>query len=229
VTLLNPHRFGPEVDPYWDQVSTLLHFNNGSPLFADEKGNSWSVYNQAQIDTGYSKFGGASLMLDGAGDYIRNASDGLGAFGTDDFTIELFARLTNGGHGHKWARIAETLNYPTAGGWGIVCTNNDNPAWVRFDLSNGTPLVQTINTVANDTWHHFAITRQGTTLRMFLNGALQDTETNSANFTATALTLGSNQIGTESFRGRIDEVRITKGVARYTRSFVVRGSEYPNS
>ena len=54
-------------------TKSLLHFNgsDGSTTITDESGKTWTAYDNAQIDTAQSKFGGASMLLDGVGDYIK--------------------------------------------------------------------------------------------------------------------------------------------------------------
>jgi YD repeat-containing protein len=80
-----------------------------------------------------------------------------------------------------------------------------------------------------NTWYHYALTKQGTTFRLFINGQLETTAT-SAQVTDpmnVSLNIGGG-FGGENFRGYIDEVRITKGVARYAASFMVPTKEHSN-
>ncbi|MFB0964748.1 MAG: hypothetical protein QMC36_03520 [Patescibacteria group bacterium] len=73
---------------------------------------------------------------------------------------------------------------------------------------------------AANAWTHFAVTRSGTTIRVFLNGVLTASATNSTSFDGNS---GSMQIGAFNggyfFNGNVDDVRITKGYARYTADF----------
>jgi len=76
-------------------------------------------------------------------------------------------------------------------------------------------------------WQHIAMTREGTSLRLFYNGTLFDSGTNSYNLNQTdyvlyaAYTDGSYL----SFGGYIQDVRITKGLARYTANFTPPAAE----
>jgi hypothetical protein len=66
------------------------------------------------------------------------------------------------------------------------------------------------SSVSTTTWTHLAVTYDGATLRLFVNGAQVATRTLTAPIAAStgALRIGGNSVWTEFFRGRIDEVRI---------------------
>jgi hypothetical protein len=70
-----------------------------------------------------------------------------------------------------------------------------------------------------DTWHHVAFARQGSTGRLFLNGTLEGSTTSfSTNLNARAV-IGSEESLGYPFKGYMSDVRITKGLARYTSNF----------
>ena len=88
-----------------------------------------------------------------------------------------------------------------------------------------------------DTWHHVAVCRDGTTIRQFLNGALEDTATTSGSMTVPSpeqtLKIGRYELSNGSaevrrhFDGFMDSFRITKA-ARYTGAFTVPTTAFPN-
>lgn len=73
----------------------LLHTDgtDGSTTFTDSSlsPKTISVFGNAQVDTAQSKFGGASALFDGTGDYLTGSSADF-AFGTNDFTIDFWMR-----------------------------------------------------------------------------------------------------------------------------------------
>ena len=72
-----------------------------------------------------------------------------------------------------------------------------------------------------NTWNHVAVTREGSVFRLFVNGTQVDTFTSSTveiGFLNDPLTVGSYN-STGYFNGYLSDVRITKGLARYTASF----------
>src|SRR6185369_5276026 len=88
-------------------------------------------------------------------------------------------------------------------------------------------------------WHHVALTRSAGTVRAFLDGNLLTVRNN--NYTGTAVTswpdatnivapLAAVSVGVPySWLGYIDDVRITKGLARYTTNFTPSSQEFPTT
>jgi hypothetical protein len=81
-------------------------------------------------------------------------------------------------------------------------------------------------------WQHVAWTRQGAIYRYFKDGALvaQSTSGTLSADSVNSLFIGghSDHFGQSSFEGDLDEVRITKGVARYTASFAAPTEAFPD-
>lgn len=208
-------------DADFDKVSLLLHMDGaeGSVAFTDSSPlpKALTVYGGAKISTAESKFGGASAYFDGAGDYLAVANPSDFAFGTQDFTIEWWSFRT--------APKADALIFSTSidgsanGGYWIDFAGNDltmyGPSSALIIRADGVG-------TADGVWNHWAVTRSGTTVRAFKNGGLLATASNATSLTATNARVG----GTETFggydgwfNGYIDDLRITKGVARYTANF----------
>jgi hypothetical protein len=213
---------GQIYDPYSDNVSLLLHMDgsNGSTTFTDSSGNAIAVtgYGNAQISTAQSRFGGSSAYFDGSGDYLSTASS-LAPFqmGTGDFTVEAFIRPTGSGASSGYKGLIGLEEFDTD----TLYMLSGTVLWYNSGTAAGV--------IAADTWYHVAASRQGTTLRVFLDGVLVNTSTNSNNMTFGRLRVGSNGPSTgEFFQGWIDELRITKSVARYTANFTPPTAPFPN-
>lgn len=214
-------------DPNFANVSALLHFNgtDGSTTFTDQTGKTWSASGNAQLDTAQQKFGSASALFDGAGDFISTSNSSDFDFGSGNFTIEFFIR-------------ANALT--TAAVLGKRLTTNFGPFAILLNTSRIECYFSTsgsgwnqINspTISTGTWYHVAAVRDGTSMRLFLNGTQVTpiTLTGSLMTNTAGVYLGSNSGGTQSFNGWIDELRITKGVARYTANFTPPTAEFPDS
>ncbi|MBK6587935.1 MAG: LamG domain-containing protein [Acidobacteria bacterium] len=90
-------------------------------------------------------------------------------------------------------------------------------------------LVSGSNLSAN-TWYHLAATRQGSTYRLFVDGTQVATTTSSITIhdNANSLYIGTSTDGSTSpVNGYIDDLRITKGVARYTANFTPPAAAFP--
>ena len=214
-------------DAYYPQVAALLHFDgvNGSTTITDNSKNVLTVAsnNGAVISTAQSKFGGASLFLDGTDDYVTVADNTGFDFGAGDFTIEYWEYRTNTTN-QSGILSRNTITYtPYLVGWydlpnagsniGLYMSSNGSSWDVASHVSMGAIII--------NSWAHYAVTRNGNTFRTFQNGIQISTFTSTATLPAGA---GTFQIGrfqtTYYFRGGyIDEMRITKGYARYTGNF----------
>lgn len=95
-------------------------------------------------------------------------------------------------------------------------------AGVLSVYSNGAYRISTTSgaIVELNTWTHVAATRSGGTTRVFVNGVLTGSNTNSYSPAYTNPLIGVNSSYTPAiFQGYIDDLRITKGYARYTAAF----------
>jgi hypothetical protein len=219
-------------DPSFANVSLLLHFDgaDGSTAFTDSGplGLAVTGAGNAQIDTAQSKFGGSSLLLDGAGDYITAAGGTQFSFGTDAWTMEFWIRTSQ--TDATWAlMLSKALD--TAGQFSFGY-NHDGVGSMRW-VERLTVRTTATSTGMNDgNWHHVAITRSSNTVRMFLDGTQVGTYTTNYTFGdgTTSLRLGAYGSGLtgEEITGHIDELRITKGVARYTANFARPSAPFPN-
>ena len=84
-------------------------------------------------------------------------------------------------------------------------------------------------TLATGTWYHVAVARNAGTTRLFLDGTQLGTYTDANDYgTTTPVVIGSDYQAspTEAFNGHVDEVRISKGAARFTAGFTPTTTEY---
>jgi YD repeat-containing protein len=211
-------------DPYLNSVVLLVQGDgpNGTTTIADHSpsAKTLAAHGNAQVSTAQSYYGGSSLLLDGNGDYVDSVSTISDfAFGTGDFTIEFFARKSTNG----------VNNYDIAIGT-YTSSNASNGYWVELSATRGfffagtagggagSVMYAQYNSSPNDsTWHHWAIARSGTSLKLFKDGVVVASATNSVNLPAATLQIGTDPYS-EFFNGYL-QMRITKGVARYTANF----------
>ena len=200
-------------DPHWSKVVLAMHMDgaNGSTVFTDKKGNTVTRTGDAKISTAQSKFGGASAFFDGSGDYLTIPNSADFNFGTGDFCIEAFIRLQDvssykgifGGSNSGEFAIYSAGNQLEIGRWGVA-----GIAW------SGTAVL----TAAQ--WHRVAVSRSKGVVRLFIDGVtVAEVAYTTAVTYAGLLCIGSDASRSYGMAGYIDDVRITKGVARYTADF----------
>lgn len=223
-------------DPYWANVSLLLHMDgsDGSTTFVDSSSYSHpSTSNEVVISTTQSKFGGSSAYIPTALSYIQFNSDSSLQLGNADYTLEgfIFSTTGSGGgivisKGDPYASSEFALMRYDANNLRYYPTNSGGTTFTGPDVGQ--------SNLSPDTWYYFAICRSGNEYRFYLDGILQTTITN----TTTTITSDPLLIGYSQwfFSGQgapagvyIDELRITKGVARYTANFAPPTSPFPNS
>lgn len=235
-------------DVFFNNTSLLLHFDgtNGQTKTIDSSGAQTTLTfgAAAALSSTRAKFGTTSLLTNTtAGSLVSTTAASQGSpldlsTGGIDWTVELWAyptALPSGtnefqgvmlgwgpvGFGAGWAQVS--LNLGAGGSWAGQF-NSDNSS--TGDTSIGSLASATLNT-----WTHLALTRSGNTAYFFVNGVLQGTSTrvgNGINFSASSWLMGRGSNDTYRFIGHIDEVRITKGVARYTSNFTVPGTAFPD-
>ena len=223
VTLTSNGGATPSTAPTSGQVSLLCNFTGGG-IFDNTKNNVLRTVGDAKVSTSVVKYGTGSMAFDGIGDYLsNNTSQGAASttFGTADFTVEMWVYFnTDSG----LQGICDASQLTTASGQfyfrlfsnalsfgnhtiGNICTSDQNP-------------------VAS-TWYHLAVSRSGTSLKMFLNGTQVTSATNATNFIGSGINVGAIA-GPYYLNGYIDDFRITKGVARYTSAFTPPARAFPN-
>jgi hypothetical protein len=213
---------GPNDDPYWSDVSLLLHMDgsNGSTTFTDSSGTpkTITVNGNAQISTAQSKFGGASGYFDGTGDYLEVASLSLDL---QDFTIECWVRLG----AITDCAIFNQGNSDSTGSFCLAVNSANGRLYLYADSNSRFSSTASLST---GTWSHVALTRQGTDYKLFIDGALDGSYTGTHNHSNTPFKIANGFGGIAQLNGYLDDLRITKGVARYTANFTPPTAAFPN-
>ena len=212
------------VDPVFNNVSLLLHGNgtNGSTTITDSSPSPKTVtpVGNAQISTGginRAAFGNSSIAFDGTGDYLDISSI---AFATNEsFTLECWL--------YKTQRDDSSYSVVFAAGGSNQIgydINTEGSIFLYIDANFGVP--ESGTAVPTNSWCHLAWTRQGTTCRAFVNGILQGTGTRGNAFTISRI--GALGPASNETHGYIDDLRITKGIARYTANFTPPTAPFPD-
>jgi hypothetical protein len=211
-------------------TSLLLNFTNAG-IIDNAMMNDLETVGNAQISTSVSKFGGGSMYFDGTGDALFSPYSPNLNLGSGDFTIEgwvyfsslpsnnyvLFASYGNSTSAQRWIFGYDTRSVTSSPGLFFTVINSSNS--VIVDVPGGGT-----SGWATGTWYHVAITRSGSSWKLFRDGTQNGSTVTDTDAIPDPTANGLN-IGTEpdkssaAFNGYIDDLRITKGVARYTANF----------
>ena len=213
-------------------VKLLLHCDgiDASTTFTDSSDQAHTVtaVNDAQVDTAQSVFGGASALFDGTGDYLTASDSDDWNIWNGDSTIDLRVRF------NAYDGIAtQTLVSQRFSSTVLWFFTHDPDSGLRLGVINSTSdgTFSGAFTPTSDTWYHIAVERHGNDTNFYVDGTQLTTITSVSwdspiNYAA-PLFIGGNNAGTSSLNGWIDELRISKGIARYKgSSFTLPATAY---
>lgn len=233
--------FTPPTAPLTAVTNTELLTNFQDAGIYDRSGiNNLDTVGNAQIDTAVKKYGTGSIEFDGTGDYLETPYDDVYEFGTGDFTVEGWINISTLPTGLYHAPLVSFggANSSNLSSWIFSYYANSGSGqliFYRFDGTTETLLGRSWTPSANQ-WYHIAVSRNGTDLRLFVDGVqLGATFTSSLDYSAVGtqgLLVGHIRTGASGstysyLDGYADDLRVTKGVARYTSNFTAPTAALP--
>ena len=220
-----------ETDPYRSNVSLLLHGDgaNGSTSFVDNSlfNHVFTTTGAPVISTAESKFGGSSLFFNGSSSFNATSSTAF-SLGSGDFTIEAwvyFNSLPSGGTVLTLFSSTDLRNSLLFGyNAGVTVAYYASSTGTSWDVASSRQFAALVTT---DTWHHLALARSGNTLTPYFNGVAGATASSSLPiYPLTDRVIVGGGFGFSN--AYIDDLRITKGVARYTSNFTPPTAPFPD-
>jgi hypothetical protein len=164
-------------DPHYENVSLLLPMNGADNgiLFPDLSPSPKTItrFGDTKTVTAQSKYYGSSGYFDGDGDYLSLSTDcGFAPVITGDLTVELWIRPTS-----VITRILISSRHVTSATGAVFHLNSSGR--LTFFYTGGST-ISGITPVPVNTWSHVAVVRNGSNVKIFLNGV----EDGSATFSA---------------------------------------------
>jgi len=218
-TALYTSAFAPPIAPPTPIAGTseLLSFTNGA-IFDNTAKNVLETVGTAQISTTQSKWGGSSMYFDGSTGYLKPyypaSTNGTNySFGTGDFTLEFWMYPTS------TPAAGMLMDGRGSGASGDMWLLNFNSGVANWYVGGN---LITSSAISANTWTHLAVCKAGGSTRMFLNGVQTgSTYADSKNYTVGNgwPTIGASYNAVDFFAGYLDDIRITKGYARYKTNF----------
>jgi len=165
-------------------------------------------------------FDSGGVDFDGS-DYLSIPDSVDFNYSNDPFTIEFWINANADGIDSKLVAAHTSGGLYGAANFfmssGVLQLYASSAGASSFDLSNG--LV--FGTLAQGVWNHVAVARESSSIRMFFNGALQNTISFAGDmFDATGTFQIAARNGTTQFNGKISNFRVVKNTAVYTEDFV---------
>ena len=232
-------------DPYYGYTSILLHMDgsNASTNFVDSGPNTLTVTSSSVTisDTG-SKigFGQCGSFPGSSSSALTIPASSVFNFGTGNFTMEFWFNIPAGASGSPYGKtfVSSENNVWSAGAFSFYALASSTvfrPSFWINEFSSSVPiLLPTSGDYRDGNWHHLAVVRSGSSFSMYIDGSLVASGTHAGNCGSSTrnLMIGDNLAnngGDRNFLGKLDDLRITKGVARYTSAFTPPTAAFPNS
>jgi hypothetical protein len=216
--------FTPPTAPLTAITNTklLLNYTNGA-IFDNAMMNDLETVGNAQISTSVKKYGTGSMSFDGTGDYLLSTGTQNATFGTGDFTIEMWLYSNTTSPTFQGVMDSRPSGGASANAFLIYMASGGT----LYYFSNSSNIVS-YSSISTNTWTHVAITRSSSSLRLFINGTISGSAvSNTTNLTETQIIVG-NTYDNFYLNGYIDDLRITKGYARYTANFTAPTAALPD-
>jgi hypothetical protein len=216
------------VDLYRSQVSLLLHGEGTTIVDNSPSPKTLTAVGGAAPSSTQKKFGDKSIELDGDA-LVRVASSSELQLGTGDFTLELWTYLTGRGNG-----FGSYLDFRTANASQVnvliaflSTIGGGTDATIKLFVNGSVRIIG--GDIPLTTWTHIALCRASGTTKLFINGTQSGSAyVDSNNYVSDLVRVGSNITEDAFINGFLDEVRITKGVARYTADFTPPTAQFPD-
>ena len=222
-------------DDNWNDVTLLL---DGSSLTdASTAANNFTAQGDAAANNTVvsDPYGGTkgSFIFDGAGDALTSTNGDIIGI-SNPFTVEMWVRPDSTST-YQYLDIYGP-NTGTGTGWtsgGRLLELNASTTSMQLQWWNGSTsrynLLMT-NTMSVSTWHHVAVVYDGTGMEVYVDGSSIGSMTGATtDGSATNTVFGIYNTGALPFDGRMHDIRITKGVARYTADFTPPTESFPTS
>jgi len=226
------------IDPFWSNVVLLLHCDgaNGSTTYIDNSPLARSpASSPATITTSVQKFGTGSLQASGGiGGYINYAGSNDWWFDTGQFTIECWARRTATISGVR-SLIARWPSGSTNLGW-FFGFNGTQFGFFYSTTGTDNPFIGGTYTPTLNAFDFFAVDRDASgVIRVYagtpagMSVIASATVTASLSNPAITMTVANDGTNNRGFPGQIDDIRITKGVARYAGTITAPTEAFPDT
>lgn len=228
-TALYTGPFVPPAAPVTAVTNTQLLLNMANAgIFDSTTTNDMETVGNAQLSTSVVKYGTGSVYLDGTGDWLvlpKTSTFSIPA--ASNFTVETWLYLAVAQNSSVYKMIVSDDASTSSKYVSLTSSGLE----VQLGGSASTAALATYAFSIN-TWYHLAVVRNSNTIAIYVNGtALTVTQSSQANsfldqgsFIYVGRYGGTN---TYAWNGYLDDLRITKGVARYTANFTPPGGAFP--
>ena len=211
-TAISTSDFDPPTAPVSALTNTdlLLSGTNAGIIDKSQSVKTITLNGNVKSSTTQTKYLTSSMYFDGTGDYVEAGDVSLPA----DFTVEF------------WIYANAFANWKGIVGIGAsatshLCVRLTSTGAINFWLNTPSNQGSSAGTLSTGTWTHIAFVRSGSgtnNLKLFVDGQLDTQSTSTYSIPEAPMVIGRSydSYNGEYLNGYLSDVRITKGLARYT-------------
>lgn len=218
------------IDSY---TSRMLHFDSGdgSTVFNDDSPYYATItpYGGVYQSAGDKVFGTSSAYFDGIDDYLGTAVSDELDFGLGDFTIDFRMKYIDTANNFPGVMSNGYTSFQSGCVWIHADAVNDSK--ITFGIRSGSTTYSIAGSFTKSSWTHVAIVRSVGQIKLYINGSSTGTPftfSGAVNLGVNGLNIGKSSWDSTNgfYKGYLDELRISKGIARWTSNFTPRTSAY---
>ena len=216
-----------QVGGFGSPAALILHFDGTT--FVDSSTNAYTVTanGNAALSATQSKFGDKAAAFDGNDGFVETTGAAL-ALGVGNWAVQTWIRLDAGNFDER-AIIQFGPDYGDPGLYVYPSGGDNLIAW----LDDGLQFEALSDPIPDATWVHVLASKDGNTVRVFVDGIKSSSDytitsaTATANITTTTVRVGGADDYTAIFAGYIDDVVIEPGRV-VDANFTPPTAAYPN-
>ncbi len=194
----------------------------------DATGKTVTANGDATVTTAQYKFAelGRSIAFDGTGDYLSLADSDDWNFGSGDFTIDAWVFLNS--YSNENIIYSQTVDTDNRFMFYVASSTGRLAFFVMVGGVTKISYLQSGNAIGLGAWHHVAIVRSGSNGILFIDGVqgASNVGANDLGDIAAGIQIGATVPFGYYMNGYIDELRISKGIARWTSDFTPPTAPY---
>jgi len=214
-----------------DASTVVMLFGDGadaSTTFTDSSpsARTFTANGNAQLDTAQYKFGTASMLFDGTGDWIDTPDSADFSYNNNPYTIDFWMKTTQTGEAILMGQSDNT----GANIQSYFDINRATANKLRYVFTDGTTrVIETTTSVNDGNWHHIAVVRNSNTVNLYVDGVSEASVSGLGTLVDRASKFAIGRLGEYAdlyYNGWIDELRISFNIARWTGNFTPPTSQY---
>ena len=228
-------------DPYFSNVSLLIHGDgiNNSKVIQDSSPNNFTITRIGNTSISNSQLPFGSISFDGSGDYLTIPYNNAFNWQNSNYTIESwvyassFSTWSLGASPYYPVMIGSFDPVGTGNTWGFGPISTNKLCFGYYSGVNNVYSWKTVISTASLTtrqWNHIVTCLSSTgVVTLFVNGVLDTQSSIQATLVSPGTSLVIGQLNSRSLSGELREIRITKGIQRYTQTFTLPSTPFPDN